>query len=1497
MTMNPDTLHPTPFPWRKTLLAAALAAGFAASAPVGALPVGPQVVAGTASVLQNGAALTIQNSASAILDWQRFGIAAGESVRFLQPSASSSVLNRVLGNDPSQLLGQLTSNGRVWLVNPAGILVGPGARIDTAGFVASTLNVRNEDFLAGRLTFQNTPGAGSLVNRGSITTTAGGSVYLVAPEVSNEGLITTPQGETLLAAGQKIELIDTATPGVKVEITGEAGKVTNLGQIATDAGRIGMVGALVKNSGKLDASSVVREGGRIFLKARQETFVEGEGQLAATGKTGGTIDVQGHHVAVTDQARIDASGEAGGGLVRVGGDYRGGNPEIQNAAATWFGPQASIRADAKTEGQGGRVILWGNDATRAHGHISAQGAAGGKGGFVETSGHFLDTAGIDLKMGAGGEWLLDPYDITIIGNTDNNITGSPNFTATGISATLNTATVEGLLNAGTSVSVDTTGGGGQPGNIDINTTTISKTAGGDATLTLKAHNDISFSQGNISSTAGKLNVVLMADQFGSGTTGVVSKDSTSSVSTNGGNLTASGKRIDWDATATTNTGAGTVWFKPSVSATPIGIVSSKSTGFELTPTELGVIATTGVLRIGDTNAGNLSVDANPSASNAAALSLESGGTVTQSAPITASKLAVVAWGDVTLDNTGNMVSDVAAQVGNASNLNRNFTFMNYSALNVGSNINGISGINIQTSGVYNVGSPDGVIVLKNTMSSPITQSAGATLAGKAVYAEGTRVTLTEANPTGVIAGKATGAAALDAFQYKSSNGIQLSEVNGFKGVQTNSTIVTSGYGVELEGSGIGQDSLAKVVTGTGTGLKVTTSGAVTLNEGTNAFSKFQTAGTPASVNVSNSAALVLAGVSTNNGAITVDNGANSITVDGSINSGTGDIQMTASAIALGGAAAANVSGNKVKLEATNSISSTNIAGNSVTSTADLTLKTDTLSFVTPKPTLTAPRLSIRTSTDDRPITVGTTCNGAVTPNCLVVDPATMTLSVTDLVIGNSTVGDSDTTGDMYIDSALSNPSNKIILLGNGKVVQTAGITAGTLAVKSNGTTNLNVAGNAFTSVAVNNSAGGINLKNSQNTTVITLTGSAPVPTIAGLNAVGGAVVLDVTGNITLNAPAESSLSGPGTAVTLAASGGFTKSGSGAITLTGTGSPRWLVYASSPTAVTKGGLTSGFREYNKTYPTAPSNTTDNGFVYASSGSAVQVNTILSSGSASHTYGSSPTAVFGYTLTGIDAEDVTGTPVYNPAVSSSTAAGSYTVQYASGLTTSQAAFSSFLPFIAGSGLSYTVSPAPVVVNTVSAALTGNVSKVYDGTTAATLTPANFVLSGFVGGDSATVTKTSGTYGSKNAGSNLPVYVSLAYGDFAPGGSTSLANYSLPGSASGNIGSITPAALTVAGATAQDKVYDATTVATLNLASATLNGLIGNDVVTLPASGQGSFADKNVGTAKPVTPGQISLTGADAGNYSVGTLANVTASITPAAISAVSGIRAMDKKYDGK
>jgi len=231
----------------KRLIAVAIFACIA-SAPAWSNPTAPQMVNGSASFNQAGNLLTIRNSNGAIINWNTFSIGANETTRFLQASANSAVLNRVVTSDPSILLGTLSSNGKVWLVNPAGIMVGQGARIDVNGFVASTLNVRNEDFLAGRLNFGGTPNAGSIQNFGQITTPTGGSVYLIAPNVENHGIINAPNGEVILVAGQTAQIIDTGTPGVKVDITGAESNVTNLGEIVAEAGRIGMVGVLVKNS-------------------------------------------------------------------------------------------------------------------------------------------------------------------------------------------------------------------------------------------------------------------------------------------------------------------------------------------------------------------------------------------------------------------------------------------------------------------------------------------------------------------------------------------------------------------------------------------------------------------------------------------------------------------------------------------------------------------------------------------------------------------------------------------------------------------------------------------------------------------------------------------------------------------------------------------------------------------------------------------------------------------------------------------------------------------------------------------------------------------------------------------------------------------------------------------------------------------------------------------------------------------------------------------------
>ncbi|MBX3649974.1 MAG: filamentous hemagglutinin N-terminal domain-containing protein [Burkholderiales bacterium] len=428
---------------RPTAAAIAVAACFSGAAL--ANPSNPTVVHGTATFQQAGNILNITNSANAIINWGSFSISVGELTRFIQPSALSAVLNRVTGQDPSVILGALQSNGRVFLINPNGIVFGAGSQVDVAGLVASTLNLSNDDFLNNRMRFTDGAGAGSVLNQGQIT---GGSVYLVGNAVSNNGLITSRNGEVVLAAGNSVELVSPGTPNLRVEITAPENEARNLGTISAEAGRIGIYAGLINNSGTLNASSAVVEGGRILLKASKNVHLAAASQLSASGTTGGMVDVQagdmvlvegdiaatgsagkggtvhvlGDKVGLIGHARIDASGETGGGTVLVGGDYQGANPGIDNAFRTYVGENVAIHADAITEGDGGRVIVWADDITRYYGNISARGGAqGGDGGFAEVSGKrvldFQGAANLGAAHGTMGTLLLDPENIDIDATT------------------------------------------------------------------------------------------------------------------------------------------------------------------------------------------------------------------------------------------------------------------------------------------------------------------------------------------------------------------------------------------------------------------------------------------------------------------------------------------------------------------------------------------------------------------------------------------------------------------------------------------------------------------------------------------------------------------------------------------------------------------------------------------------------------------------------------------------------------------------------------------------------------------------------------------------------------------------------------------------------------------------------------------------------------------------------------------------------------------------
>ena len=378
-------------------------------------PLGGQVVNGSASFNTTGNVLTVTNTPGTIINWQGFSIQQNEITHFAQQTASSTVLNRVITNNPSQILGTLSSNGRVFLVNPGGIVFGAGSTVNVAGMVATSLNLSDADFLAGRGNFTNVPGAQAVSNAGNITAQSGGEIYLIAPNVENTGIITAPNGEILLAAGSEVQLVNSLDPNLRVNIVAPAGDATNIGQLVVNAGTLGLFGTVVRNSGVASADSATMQGGKIVFKASQRTEISGS--VTALGSTGGDITIQGKQVALTN-ANINASGTNGGGTVLVGGDAHGANANVQNAQNTYVDAATTIKADAQQNGNGGKVVVWSDNSTQFGGNISAQGGAlSGNGGWVEVSGkQWLGYAGLvntTAAHGITGSLLLDPTDITI----------------------------------------------------------------------------------------------------------------------------------------------------------------------------------------------------------------------------------------------------------------------------------------------------------------------------------------------------------------------------------------------------------------------------------------------------------------------------------------------------------------------------------------------------------------------------------------------------------------------------------------------------------------------------------------------------------------------------------------------------------------------------------------------------------------------------------------------------------------------------------------------------------------------------------------------------------------------------------------------------------------------------------------------------------------------------------------------------------------------------
>ena len=615
------------------LVSVAVAACFAAPAAF-ALPTGPQVVVGSAAFSQQTGALTVTNTPGTVINWRGFSIGASEAARFIQQGPTSSVLNRVIGAEASAILGALQSNGRVWLVNPNGILFGPSARIDVQGLVASTLAISNSNFLAGKMNFEAGAIAGGIQNQGNIKTREGGSVFLVAPDIQNSGIIRSPQGEVMLAAGHKVSLVEAGNPDVQMVVSAPADQAVNLGQILVEGGRASLFGATLVQRGIVSANSVGTDAaGNIVFRAGKDVTLAAGSKTVADGGSGGTITVQakegtnlvhgdvsvkgsegmggsiqllGDHVGLVDSASVDASGKTGGGTVLIGGDFQGKNAAVQNASATYVGANTQVKADATDAGDGGKVIVWSNDATRVYGVISAMGGANsGDGGFVEASGKaFLD---FDAKvttaapLGRAGMLLLDPISVTITdavygGGSD---LGLPVFVAsatTTISAgaiELNGATTDVSIAAGTDITLNNLTVGGL-GHTDLTLTGLGKS------ITLTAGNDLSFVNPTTGITTNGGAITLTAS---AGSLNNIGKLTTNSATAGNINLTA-GNQISLNNTLSA---IGTTKGIVTLTAGAGGITDNAGTGL-ISGGGLRIISTGSVDITGDNSIDTLAAN-------------------------------------------------------------------------------------------------------------------------------------------------------------------------------------------------------------------------------------------------------------------------------------------------------------------------------------------------------------------------------------------------------------------------------------------------------------------------------------------------------------------------------------------------------------------------------------------------------------------------------------------------------------------------------------------------------------------------------------------------------------------------------------------------------------------------------------------------------------------------------------------------------------------------
>ncbi len=511
------------------------------------LPSQGEVVAGAATIAQSEGQMDITQSTSrAAINWETFNVGANAQVNFHQPDVDSVTLNRVLGTQPSQIFGNITSNGHVFLTNSSGVYFSRTASVDVGSLVATTLGMTNENLMSGDYTFNADSAMGSVVNSGEIRAAIDGYIALLAPEVRNEGVLIAQMGVVAMASGEAISLTfddSSHLAGVVVESATIKALIENNGAVYAPGGMIilsalaadRVQGGVIRNSGTIEATGLTMRNGRIVLEASDLIEHSATGTINVSGQQGGEVSLRSDGVIALDgdilaqgfsgvggevivsadqvnaegSSTIDVSG-ASGGEIYLGGGARGLDSDIGNASQTIVGAETTLNADALTDGDGGTVIVWADGYTSYEGDISARGGVNsGDGGFVEVSGkellNFNGTVDAGADNGEAGSLLLDPKNISVSSDTEtdglttNALAYATNNTGDSI---INPSTITAVTDTGTAVTLQASN------DITIVDGIIMNNGGGNGgTLNLEAGRSVAV-QGTIYTDNGDVNITI-----------------------------------------------------------------------------------------------------------------------------------------------------------------------------------------------------------------------------------------------------------------------------------------------------------------------------------------------------------------------------------------------------------------------------------------------------------------------------------------------------------------------------------------------------------------------------------------------------------------------------------------------------------------------------------------------------------------------------------------------------------------------------------------------------------------------------------------------------------------------------------------------------------------------------------------------------------------------------------------------------------------------------